>query len=68
MATEQERLKSWSDFMGAVHAGKRGDYGPAKAIVERVRARSGDRAAEFQRREIWRVIQAGQPKTTEVAK
>lgn len=68
MATSDDRLKSWGAFLTAVHEGKRGNYGPAKAIVERVRAKHGDAAADSQRREIWRTIQAGQPKTTEVAK
>jgi hypothetical protein len=62
MGTPEERLKSWSDFMRAVHEGKRGNFAPAREIVERVRARSGDAAASAQRREIWRVIQAGQAK------
>lgn len=52
--------------MRAVHEGKRGNYGPASEIVERVLARSGDAAAAMQRRELWRVIRAGQPKSTEV--
>lgn len=67
-STEDEKRAAWASFMAAVHAGKRGDYELAKAIVERVRAKFGDRAADAQRRELWRVIQAGQPKTTEVAK
>ena len=62
MATSDERLKSWRDFMRAVHEGKRGNYGPAREIVERVRTRSGEAAAAMQRRELWRVIQAGEPK------
>jgi len=62
MANVDERLKSWSDFMKAVHAGKRGDYEPARAIVERVRAKHGDTAAESQRRELWRLMQAGNAK------
>ncbi|CAM2193244.1 conserved protein of unknown function [Paraburkholderia kururiensis] len=62
MAIADERLKSWSEFMKAVHAGKRGDYKAARAIVERVRAKFGDKAAESQRRELWRLMQAGEPK------
>ncbi|WP_367189786.1 hypothetical protein [Burkholderia sp. Ed8] len=62
MATADERLKSWGGFMRAVHEGKRGNYEPAKAIVETVRAKFGDYAAEAQRRELWRLIQAGRPK------
>ncbi|MCA8301291.1 hypothetical protein LGN24_07315 [Burkholderia seminalis] len=62
MSTVDERRKSWGDFMRAVHAGKRGDYEPARAIVARVRAKFGDKAAEAQRREIWRLIQAGKPR------
>ncbi|MDN7561215.1 hypothetical protein [Burkholderia orbicola] len=62
MATADERLKSWGDFMRAVHEGKRGNYEPAKAIVGKVRAKFGDYAAEAQRRELWRLIQAGRPK------
>jgi hypothetical protein len=62
MVTNDERLKSWSDFMRAVHEGKRGNYGPAQDMIERVRARFGDVAAAAQRRELWRVIQAGEPK------
>ncbi|VVD29957.1 hypothetical protein [Paraburkholderia dioscoreae] len=62
MATSNERLKSWGDFIRAVHEGKRGNYGPAQEMVERVRGRFGDAAAAAQRREIWRLIQAGEPK------
>ena len=62
METKDERAKSWSDFMRAVHQGKRGNFAPARAIVERVRSRFGDAAAAAQRRELWRVIQAGEPK------
>lgn len=62
MSTVDERRKSWGDFMKAVHAGKRGDYEPAREIVERVRAKFGDTAAEAQRRELWRLMQAGRPK------
>jgi hypothetical protein len=62
MAPADERLRYWSDFMKAVHAGQRGDYDPARAIVERVRGKFGDRAAESQRRELWRLMQAGEPK------
>lgn len=62
MATSDERLRSWSDFMRAVHEGKRGNYEPARAIVARVRERFGDAAAAAQRRELWRVIQAGKAK------
>lgn len=54
-----ERLKSWSDFMRAVHEAKRGNYEPAREIVERVRTRFGDAAAAAQRRELWRVVKAG---------
>lgn len=35
MATTDERLKSWGDFMRAVHEGKRGNFGPARAIEAR---------------------------------
>lgn len=62
MVTNDERLKSWSDFIRAVHEGKRGNYAPARAMVERVRGRFGDKAANAQRRELWRLIQAGEPK------
>lgn len=62
MPAPDERLRYWRDFMTAVHAGKRGDFDPARAIVARVRARFGDKAAEAQRRELWRVIQAGERK------
>ncbi|WP_343654538.1 hypothetical protein [Paraburkholderia caribensis] len=62
MATSDERLKSWGDFVRAVHEGKRGNYQLAQAIVNRVRERFGEAAAQAQRRELWRVIQAGEPK------
>ncbi|MFM0174133.1 hypothetical protein PQR33_32935 [Paraburkholderia sediminicola] len=62
MGTADQRLKSWSDFIRAVHEGKRGNYAPAREMVERVRERFGDAAAAAQRREIWRLIQAGEPK------
>lgn len=62
MGKADERLASWTRFMKAVHAGKRGDYGLAISMVEAVRAKHGDAAAESQRRELWRVMCAGQPK------
>ncbi|MGF6777828.1 hypothetical protein [Paraburkholderia sp. GAS334] len=62
MSKADERLKSWGDFMRAVHEAKRGNYRSAREIVERVRARSGDAAVAMQRRELWRVIQAGKAK------
>lgn len=68
MATNNERLASWQRFMRAVREGRQGNYALARDIVEGVRERFGDAAAEAQRRELWRMINAGQPKTTEVAK
>lgn len=63
MGLKEQRLESWRRFMKAVHEGQRGNYGPAVSLVEAVRARHGDAAAESQRRELWRVMQAGQWKT-----
>ncbi len=63
MPNANERRKAWSNLMRAVHEGKRGNYGPARQIVEAVRAKHGDMAADSQRRELWRMIQTGEKKT-----
>lgn len=68
MSVEEQRLASWRNFLRAVADGKRGNYARARAMVEGVRERFGDAAADAQRRELWRMIHAGQPKTAEVAK
>lgn len=61
--TADERRKTWNNFMRAVHEGKRGNYEPARQIVENVRGKHGDAAAECQRRELWRMINTGEKKT-----
>lgn len=60
MPKADDRLKAWGKFMRAVHAGQRGDYGPAREIVESIRAKHGDAAADCQRRELWRMINSGE--------
>jgi hypothetical protein len=65
MATKDERLASWRSFISAVHDGKRGNYARARAMVEGVRERFGDAAADRARRELWRMINAGEPKKGE---
>ncbi|MGF6854358.1 hypothetical protein [Paraburkholderia sp. CI3] len=59
MGLKEQRLEAWRRFLRAVHAGQRGDYGPAVSLVETVRAKHGDAAAESQRRELWRVMRTG---------
>jgi hypothetical protein len=44
--------------MAAVRDGRRGDYSSAKAIVESVRQRSGNQAAETAKRELWAYIRS----------
>jgi hypothetical protein len=44
--------------MQAVRDGRRGDYGAAKAIVERVRQKFDDQAAETAKTEIWKYIKS----------
>jgi hypothetical protein len=44
--------------MQAVRDGRRGDYGAAKAIVERVRKEAGDQVAETAKTEIWKYIKS----------
>lgn len=61
MLPDRVRMKAWGDFMRAVHEGQRGNYAPAREIVERVRTKHGDAAADAQRRELWRLINSGQP-------
>jgi hypothetical protein len=49
--------------MHAVRDGRRGDYGAASAIVERVRQKFDDQAAETAKKEIWNFIRSDK-KTT----
>jgi hypothetical protein len=44
--------------MQAVRDGRRGDYSSAKAIVESVRQRGGNEAAERAKKELWAFIQS----------
>jgi hypothetical protein len=52
------RDKALADFMQAVRDGRRGEYSAAKAIVERVRGKAGDAAAETAKAELWRYIKS----------
>jgi hypothetical protein len=45
-------------FMQAVRAGRRGDYSNAKAIVESVRQRGGNEAAERAKTELWKYVRS----------
>jgi hypothetical protein len=45
-------------FMQAVRDGRRGDFTRAKAIVESVRCKAGDSAAERAKKEIWAFIRS----------
>ncbi|KUY52379.1 hypothetical protein [Burkholderia sp. RF2-non_BP3] len=62
MSTKEQRLKAWGEFMRAVNEGRRGNYALARDIVETVRSKFGDAAAEMQRRELWRMIKIGERK------
>jgi hypothetical protein len=53
--TQAEALAS---FMAAVRDGRRGEYGAAKAIIERVRKKAGDQAAERAKTEIWKYLKS----------
>jgi hypothetical protein len=44
--------------MAAVRDGRRGDYSSAKAIVESVRQRGGNEAAERAKKEIWNYVRS----------
>jgi hypothetical protein len=55
MSTQQDCLR---DFMQAVRDGRRGEFQAAKAIVERVRHKAGDQAAETAKAEIWKYIKS----------
>jgi hypothetical protein len=44
--------------MAAVRDGRRGDFNRAKAIVESVRGKAGDSAAETAKRELWAYIRS----------
>jgi hypothetical protein len=44
--------------MQAVRDGRRGDYGSSKAIVESVRQRGGNEAAERAKKEVWAYIKS----------
>jgi hypothetical protein len=58
--TQAECLAS---FMQAVRDGRRGEYSRASEIVERVRQKAGDQAAETAKKEIWNFIRSDK-KTT----
>ncbi|MCA7945617.1 hypothetical protein [Burkholderia vietnamiensis] len=45
-------------FKAAVREGRRGQYGAASEIVERVRQKAGDEAAERAKKEIWNYIKS----------
>jgi hypothetical protein len=47
-----------ASFMEAVRDGRRGQYGKVSAIVERVRSKAGDEAAETAKTELWRYIKS----------
>jgi hypothetical protein len=47
-----------ASFMQAVRDGRRGEYGAARAIVERVRGKAGDECAERAKAELWRYIKS----------
>jgi len=49
---DRSALACWQRFTAAASAVKRGDYGPARALIARVRASSGDYAARCARREL----------------
>ena len=53
------REEALSRFMSAVRAGRSGNYEEAKAIVDRVREKSGDEAAERAKKEVWAFIKSG---------
>jgi hypothetical protein len=57
------REQCLASFMQAVRDGRRGDYGAASAIVERVRQKFDDQAAETAKKEIWNFIRSDK-KTT----
>jgi hypothetical protein len=52
------REEALSRFMQAVRDGRRGDYSSAKAIVENVRQRGGNEAAERAKKEIWNYVRS----------
>jgi hypothetical protein len=53
--TQEQCLAS---FMEAVRDGRRGQYVRAGEIVERVRQKAGDQAAETAKTEIWKYIKS----------
>jgi hypothetical protein len=55
MSTQQDCLER---FMEAVRDGRRGQYVRAGEIVERVRQKAGDQAAETAKTELWRYIRS----------
>ncbi|KVD71832.1 hypothetical protein WI89_01005 [Burkholderia ubonensis] len=53
--TAAECLRS---FKAAVRDGRRGQYSAASEIVERVRQKAGDEAAERAKKELWAFIKS----------
>jgi len=47
-----------ASFMQAVRDGRRGEYGAARTIVERVRGKAGDEIAERAKAELWAYIKS----------
>lgn len=62
MTTAEERAAASQRFFEAVHAGARGDFTLCDALVQRVRDRFGEQAAQMQRRELWNTIRRASPR------
>lgn len=56
MSVSDRKADTWAHFAEAVRAARDGHYGLAQQLVESVRVRFGDEAAEIQRRELWSYI------------
>jgi hypothetical protein len=48
-------------FRAAVRDGRRGSYALAQQLVEGVRTRHGEQAAQIAKKELWNFIRSGKP-------
>ncbi|MPW16935.1 hypothetical protein GCT13_08320 [Paraburkholderia sp. CNPSo 3157] len=55
------RSECWERFKAAVLGAREGHYGIGNALIEAIRQKHGDEAAEIQRRELRRYVDSDKP-------
>lgn len=56
--SEAHRLECMERFKAAVADGKKRKFGKAKALIESIQTRFGDRQAQIAKKELWAAIQS----------